>query len=152
MSTIKSDAQWMQLALQYAAQAAAQGEVPVGAIVVRNNELIGHGFNQCVGHHDPSAHAEIRALRMAAKQLQNYRLPGCQRYVTLEPCVMCVVALFQARIARLVYAASDPKTGAVDSVVALTENTMLNHHLQTEGGICAQDSAALLRQFFQARR
>src|SRR5512140_3236840 len=118
----------MQSALEQARKAQAAGEVPVGAVVVKDGEIVGTGFNAPISGHDPTAHAEIRALRDAAQRLGNYRLPGCELYVTLEPCAMCVGAMLHARIARLVYGAADPKTGACGSVIDLFAETELNHH------------------------
>ncbi|MFP5390542.1 MAG: tRNA adenosine(34) deaminase TadA [Gammaproteobacteria bacterium] len=143
---------FMQLALDQAEEAWALGEVPVGAVVVRDGEVIATGFNQPIGRHDPTAHAEIVALRAAADKLGNYRLPGCELYVTLEPCVMCSGAMMHARLARIVYGAPDPKTGACGSVVNLFEQEKLNHHAQVVGGVLADASAAMLRAFFAERR
>jgi tRNA(adenine34) deaminase len=142
----------MAIALELAAEAAGKGEVPVGALVLRDGEIIGRGFNAPIGSHDPTAHAEIMALRDAARRLDNYRLPGCWLYVTLEPCVMCAGAIQHARIERLVYGAADPKTGACGSVVDLFAEARLNHHASVSGGILAQESAALLQRFFAGRR
>ena len=148
----QQDIEWMQLALSQARLAASVGEVPVGSVLVREGELIASAHNQCVSQHDPSAHAEIQVLRQAAASLKNYRLVNTTLYVTLEPCVMCLGALFHARVARLVYAAADPKTGAVDSVLSLGADHRLNHHLSIESGICSEQSADLLRAFFRSRR
>lgn len=142
----------MQIALELAQQAATVGEVPVGAIVVKNGEIIGRGSNAPITTHDPTAHAEIRAMRDAAQHLGNYRLVGCTLYVTLEPCAMCTGAIQHARIAKLVYGASDPKTGACGSVVDLMAEPKLNHHTEITGGILAQECGALLSAFFSARR
>ena len=142
----------MREALELARKAAAAGEVPVGAVVVSAGQVIGRGFNQPISGHDPTAHAEIVALRDAAQQMGNYRLGDCELYVTLEPCVMCSGAIMHARIARLVYGAPDPKTGACGSVVDLFAETRLNHHTQVTGGVLADDAAQLLQQFFAARR
>lgn len=147
-----SDEEYMQLALELAAQAAAAGEVPVGALVVKDGEIIGRGYNAPISSHDPSAHAEIRAMRDAAQNIGNYRLVGCTLYVTLEPCAMCTGAIQHARIARLVYGASDPKTGACGSVVNLMEETRLNHHTDVEGGVMAAECGGVLSAFFAARR
>ncbi len=147
-----SDSDFMQVALDLAQQAAAAGEVPVGAIVVKNGEIIGRGSNAPIGTHDPTAHAEIRAMRDAAQRIGNYRLVGCTLYVTLEPCAMCSGAIQHARIARLIYGASDPKTGACGSVVNLMAEPKLNHHTEVAGGILAQECGALLSNFFSARR
>lgn len=142
----------MQAALLLAKQAQKNGEVPVGAVVVRDGIIIGEGFNRPIAAADPSAHAEIMALRGAGNYLTNYRLPGCTLYVTLEPCVMCIGAIFHARIQRLVYAASDPKTGACGSIVDLPSQTQLNHHLQVDAGILAAEASTLLKQFFAQKR
>jgi len=146
------DELFMRQALLLAEAAAASGEVPVGALVVKDGVVIGQGFNAPIANNDPSAHAEIRALREAAAQLANYRLPGCTLYVTLEPCVMCAGAIHHSRIARLVYGASDPKTGACGSVVDLFAQPKLNHHAQVTKGVMAEESVALLKAFFAARR
>ena len=135
-----------------ARNAMTAGEVPVGAVVVKDGTIVSAGFNAPIGEHDPSAHAEIRALRAAGKALGNYRLPGCELYVTLEPCAMCVGAMLHARIARLVYGAADPKTGACGSVIDLFAEARLNHHATLTSGVLAEDCAALLRDFFSARR
>lgn len=142
----------MRLALAQAAEARAAGEVPVGAVIVKDGEVIARGFNQPIGCDDPTHHAEIAALRAAAAALGNYRLPGCTLYVTLEPCVMCAGAMMHARIARVVYGASDPKTGACGSVLNLFENTQLNHHTVVQGGVLAEECGTLLSDFFAARR
>ena len=146
------DSRFMQLALEQAKQAWALGEVPVGAVVVRDGEVIATGFNQPIGRHDPTAHAEIVALRAAADKLGNYRLPGCELYVTLEPCLMCSGAMMHARLARVVYAAPDPKTGVAGSVVNVFEHDKLNHHTEVVGGLLAEEAATLLRAFFAERR
>ena len=147
-----SDEEYMQLALELAVQAAAVGEVPVGALVVKDGEIIGRGYNAPISSHDPSAHAEIRAMRDAAQNIGNYRLVGCTLYVTLEPCAMCTGAILHARIARLVYGANDPKTGACGSVVNLMEETRLNHHTEVESGVMAVECGGVLSAFFAARR
>lgn len=146
------DESMMRLALEQARRAQQQGEVPVGAVVVRDGEVIGVGFNQPIGAHDPSAHAEIRALRAAAQRLGNYRLVGCDLYVTLEPCAMCAGAIQHARIARVIYGAADPKTGACGSVVDLFDDARLNHHARVRAGVLADECAALLSSFFASRR
>jgi tRNA(adenine34) deaminase len=146
------DIDFMSDALLLAKSAAEAGEVPVGAVVVRENRIIGRGFNAPISRHDPSAHAEIQALRAAANELGNYRLAGCSLYVTLEPCVMCAGAIMHARIARVVYGAADPKTGACGSVVNLFDETRLNHHAQFEGGVLEAECGQLLRDFFRQRR
>jgi len=146
-----SDA-YMRLALEQAQQAWGLGEVPVGAVVVKDGEVIAVGCNQPIGKHDPTAHAEIVALRAAAEKLGNYRLPGCELYVTLEPCVMCSGAMMHARLARVVFGASDPKTGACGSVLNLFEQEQLNHHTEIVGGVMADECGAMLKDFFAARR
>lgn len=146
------EARYMGLALEQARLAWAQGEVPVGAVVVREGEVIAVGYNQPIGRHDPTAHAEIVALRAAAEKLGNYRLPGCELYVTLEPCVMCSGAMMHARLARVVYAADDPKTGACGSVLNLFDEARLNHHTEVLGGVMADEAGALLKGFFAERR
>ncbi|MGI4845760.1 MAG: tRNA adenosine(34) deaminase TadA [Janthinobacterium lividum] len=143
---------YMGLALEQARLAWAEGEVPVGAVVVKDGEVIAAGYNQPIGRHDPTAHAEIVALRAAAARLGNYRLPGCELYVTLEPCVMCSGAMMHARLARVVYAARDPKTGACGSVLDLFEQERLNHHTEVQGGVMADESSNLLKAFFAERR
>lgn len=148
----ETDIRWMREALALAREAGATDEVPVGALVVREGEVVGRGFNRPIGGHDPTAHAEIMAMRDAAHHLGNYRLVDCTLYVTLEPCVMCAGAIMHARIARVVYGAPDPKTGACGSVVDLFAEARLNHHAQVEGGVLAEESASLLSSFFAARR
>jgi tRNA(adenine34) deaminase len=147
-----NDEDYMRAALEQAREAGACGEVPVGAIVVYEGEIVGRGFNQPIGRHDPTAHAEIMALRDAAARLGNYRLPGCELYVTLEPCVMCTGAIMHARIARVVFGARDPKTGVAGSVLDLFAETRLNHHARVEGGLLADDCGHMLSRFFAARR
>lgn len=147
-----TDQEYMQIALALAAEAAALGEVPVGAIVVKDGEIIGRGSNAPIATHDPSAHAEIRAMRAAAATLGNYRLAGCALYVTLEPCAMCAGAIQHARIARLVFGAPDPKTGACGSVINLMQEPRLNHHTTVESGVLAQECGQILSKFFAARR
>jgi len=146
------DALFMQQALSQAHNAWALGEVPVGALVVKDGQVIATGFNQPIGTHDPTAHAEIMALRAAAEILGNYRLPGCELYVTLEPCAMCAGAMMHTRLARVVFGAADPKTGAGGSVVNLFEQEKLNHHTELVGGVMAQECGALLKEFFAERR
>ena len=142
----------MSHALDLARRAQAEGEVPVGAVVVFNDQCIGEGWNRPIGANDPTAHAEIEALRAACLSAGNYRLPGATLYVTLEPCVMCAGAMVHARIARLVFGARDPKAGAAGSVFSILDNDSLNHRVQVEDGVGAAESAALLQSFFQARR
>jgi tRNA(adenine34) deaminase len=146
------ESHYMELALAEAQRAWAAGEVPVGAVVVRDGEVIATGYNQPIGSHDPTAHAEIVALRAAAEKLGNYRLPGCELYVTLEPCVMCSGAMMHARLARVVYAAPDPKTGACGSVTNLFAEDRLNHHTEVVGGLLAEQASAMLKGFFAERR
>jgi tRNA(adenine34) deaminase len=146
------DREFMRDALALAEQAGAAGEVPVGAVVVKDGEIVGRGFNHPISGHDPSAHAEVAALRDAGQRLRNYRLAGCELFVTLEPCAMCVGAILHARIARLVYGAADPKTGACGSVVDLFSEQRLNHHAALEAGVLADEAGALLRDFFARRR
>ena len=148
----QDDRKWMRRALELADCAAAQGEVPIGALVVRADQVLGEGWNQVIGRADPSAHAEIVALRAAAASAGNYRLPGAVVYVTLEPCTMCAGALVHARVARLVFAAREPKAGVVCSNGALLEQAHFNHRVQWEEGILAAESAARLQDFFRARR
>lgn len=147
-----NDDDYMLLALDEARAAGAVDEVPVGAIVVCDGEIVGRGFNQPIRRHDPTAHAEIVALRAAAAQLGNYRLPGCTLYVTLEPCVMCAGAIMQARIARVVFGAAEPKTGAAGSIIDLFAEERLNHHALVEAGVRGDECGALLSSFFAARR
>ncbi len=142
----------MRLALDLAREAAAAGEVPVGALVVRDGEIVGRGFNRPILTHDPTAHAEVVALRDAAQRLGNYRLPGCLLYVTLEPCVMCTGAILHSRIQRVIYGARDPKTGAHGSVIDLFAEPRLNHHADVLGGVLAEECGAMLSGFFAARR
>ena len=146
----------MRLALDQALNAQLAGEVPVGAVIMRNvdgvPQLLATGYNQPIGRHDPTAHAEIVVLRAAARQVGNYRLSGCELYVTLEPCAMCAGAIQHARIARLVWGAKDPKTGACGSVVDLFSQPLLNHHAQVVAQVMAPESAALLQGFFAQRR
>jgi tRNA(adenine34) deaminase len=147
------DARLMQEALACAREAELLGEVPVGAVVVDSTgAVIARAANAPIARHDPTAHAEILALRAAGRALGNYRLPGCVLYVTLEPCAMCVGALVHARLARVVFGAPDPKTGACGSVIDLAADPHLNHRLEVTGGVLAVESAALLKQFFAARR
>jgi tRNA(adenine34) deaminase len=147
-----TDNDFMLIALDLAQQAAIAGEVPVGAIVVKDGVIIGRGSNAPITSHDPTAHAEIRAMRDAAQHLGNYRLVDCTLYVTLEPCAMCTGAIQHARIAKLIYGANDPKTGACGSVVNLMAEPKLNHHTEISGGVLAEQCGALLSSFFSARR
>jgi tRNA(adenine34) deaminase len=148
----EQDIHFMREALALARQAEAAGEVPVGAVVVKDGKIVGRGYNSPISSHDPSAHAEIAALRDTARHLGNYRLTGCELYVTLEPCVMCVGAMFHARIARVIYGARDPKTGAAGSVFNLFTETRLKHHARIEGGVLAEECGKVLSDFFAARR
>jgi tRNA(adenine34) deaminase len=147
-----ADEFYMQLALDLAKSAAQAGEVPVGAIIVKDGVIIGRGSNAPIGKHDPTAHAEIQAMRDAAQYLGNYRLVDCTLYVTLEPCAMCTGAIQHARISRLVYGASDPKTGACGSVVNLMAEPKLNHHAKITSGVMANECGTTLTTFFAARR
>lgn len=147
-----TDLQFMASALLLAERAAAQDEVPVGAVLVENGVVIGEGWNQPVRHHDPTAHAEILALRSGAARLGNYRLEQCTLYATLEPCAMCMGAILNARIKRLVFGAQDPKAGACGSVLDLSRTPGLNHRLDVFGGVLNEEAAAVLKKFFAARR
>jgi tRNA(adenine34) deaminase len=144
--------QFMREALALAKEAAALGEVPVGAVVVKDGEIVGRGYNRPISSADPTAHAEIVALREAAAKAGNYRLPGCELYVTLEPCPMCVGAMVHARIARVVYGAADPKTGACGSIVDLPALSVFNHHGRFEGGTLQAECGEILKRFFAERR
>jgi len=148
----ESDLKWMQHAIELAKRGSQEDEVPVGAVIVLDGKIIGEGWNQPIGHHDPSAHAEIMALRAAGKSIQNYRLLNTTLYVTLEPCVMCAGAIMHARVGRVVFGASDPKAGAAGSVVDLFADPKLNHHVVVEGGLLAVECGTLLSSFFRARR
>ena len=150
--TTRQHQHWMQLALQLAAEAAANDEVPVGAVVVRNGELLGQGFNQVISAADPTAHAEIIALRDAAQKVGNYRLSGATLYVTLEPCTMCAGALVHARIAELIFAAREPRAGVVCSSCQILDEPWYNHKVSWQEGVLAQESSTMLRAFFRARR
>lgn len=147
-----NDEYYMREALSMARSAECLGEVPVGAVVVREGIIVGRGFNSPIGESDPTAHAEIAALRDAARNLENYRLPGCELFVTLEPCAMCAGAILHSRIARVVYGARDPKTGVHGSVVDLFAVERLNHHTRVEGGVLADECSQLLSSFFASRR
>jgi tRNA(adenine34) deaminase len=152
IATADGDNRFMQLALEQAGHAATAGEVPVGAVVVKNGQVIGTGRNAPIGSHDPTAHAEIAALRAAAAALGNYRLDGCDLYVTLEPCAMCSGAMLHARLRRVVFGAPDPKTGAAGSVLDVLADPRINHQTQVKGGVLADDCARLLAGFFRERR
>jgi len=151
-SASEADRRWMQHALALARRAEAAGEVPVGAVVVRDDRLLGEGWNCPIAEHDATAHAEIRALRAACAAVGNYRLPGATLYATLEPCAMCAGAIGHARIERVVYGADDFRAGAVHSIFSVLDEARLNHRVAHVGGVLAEESAALLRAFFRARR
>ncbi len=147
-----NDVEYLQMALSQAREAAAAEEVPVGAVVVLQGRVIGIGQNYVLRTNDPTAHAEVVALRAAAAAIDNYRLVGCTLYSTLEPCSMCAGAMLHARISRLVFAASDPKAGAAGSVLSVLNHPRLNHQVELTGGILAEESAAILQAFFRSRR
>ena len=147
-----SDEIFMRVALELARKAESLGEVPVGAVVVKDGEIVGRGFNAPISRHDPSAHAEMMALRDAAQRLDNYRLVDCELFVTLEPCLMCAGAIMHARIARVVYGASDPKTGACGSVLDVFAERRLNHHAEVTGRVLREECSAMLSNFFALRR
>ena len=146
------DLHWMRQALALALRARDEGEVPVGAVLVQDGVVLGEGWNRTIGEHDPSAHAEIVALRDAGRRARNYRLPGSTLYVTLEPCSMCAMALVHARVRRVVYAAADPKTGAAGSVFDTLVSERHNHRIAVHGGVLAAEAGDLLRTFFRQRR
>ena len=146
------DRQFMQQALDQAKLAAAAGEVPVGAVLVRDGQVISTGFNRPISSSDPSAHAEMMTLRAAAQIESNYRLPGTTLYVTLEPCTMCAGAMLHARVERVVFGAADPKTGAAGSVLNVFSEKRVNHQTQVEGGIMSEECGQILRNFFKERR
>lgn len=148
----KTDEYWMHLALDQARLAAAAGEVPVGAVLVKNNEIVATGFNQPIGSCDPTAHAEVVVLRNAAQILSNYRVPETTLYVTIEPCAMCAGALVHARVQRLVFGAPEPRAGAVVSTLQLLDGGQLNHRIDVSGGVLADQCAALMQTFFRQRR
>jgi tRNA(adenine34) deaminase len=148
----ESDEHWMRHALQLAQRAEAEGEVPVGAVLVREGRVLGEGWNRTIGLHDPSAHAEMIALREAGAQAANYRLPGATLYVTLEPCTMCAGAMIHARLDRLVYGASDPKTGAAGSVFDVLADTRHNCSVKVSGPCLGEECGAVLQAFFRSRR
>jgi tRNA(adenine34) deaminase len=147
-----ADERWMRHALKLARRAQELGEVPVGAVVVKGDEVVAEGWNRPIASHDPSAHAEMVAMREAAASLRNYRLNGLTLYVTLEPCVMCAGAIIHARIARLVFGAPDPRAGAVQSFYDIIAQPRLNHRPEWAGGVLADDCGAILQEFFRARR
>lgn len=152
LETDALDEFWMQRALELARQADAAGEVPVGAVLIRDEQVVGEGWNQPIGSHDPTAHAEIMALRAAANHIGNYRLLDTTLYVTLEPCVMCAGAIIHARVNRVVFGAEDPKTGAAGSVFDILQSDKHNHRVQVRSGVLAQECGSILTDFFKARR
>ncbi len=152
MNALAGTEAFMRRALELARLGGESGEVPVGAVVVLSNEIVGEGFNAPVSLRDPSAHAEIRALRAAGERVGNYRLAGSTIFVTLEPCAMCAGAIMHARVGQLVFGAADPKTGACGSVIDLFSERRLNHHTTVQGGFLAEACAGLLQEFFQSRR
>lgn len=152
MTQTELDQQYMRMAIEQAQLAAQSGEVPVGAVLVRDGQVISRAFNKPIANHDPSAHAEMLALRQAALAEENYRIPGSTLYVTLEPCAMCSGAMLHARIGRVVYGAPDPKTGAAGSVLDLFSSKQINHQTSVEGGIMSEECGQLLRDFFKGRR
>ena len=148
----EADEHWMRHALMLAQRAQAEGEVPVGAVLIKDGEILGEGWNRPITTQDPSAHAEMMALRTAAQKIGNYRLADTTLYVTLEPCIMCAGAITHARVSRLVFGATDPKAGAVNSVYDVIANPKLNHRLEWTGGVLEMECGSLLREFFKARR
>ena len=152
MTQAELDQQYMRMAIEQAQLAAQSGEVPVGAVLVKDGQVISKAFNKPIANHDPSAHAEMLALREAAFAEENYRIPGSTLYVTLEPCAMCSGAMLHARIDRVVYGASDPKTGAAGSVLDIFASKQINHQTSVEGGIMSEECGQLLRDFFKGRR
>jgi tRNA(adenine34) deaminase len=152
MGWSESDLVTMRAALAVAGQGGEEGEVPVGAVVVVNGEVVASAHNETLAAHDPTGHAEIVALRAAGAKLGNHRLPGASLYVTLEPCAMCIAAIAQARVARVVFGAYDPKAGAAGSVIDLTDSKALNHRFEINGGVLAEECGELLRKFFESRR
>ena len=151
-SQLETDLNWMRHALSLAERAQVEGEVPVGAVLVKDGQVIGEGWNRPIAGHDPTAHAEIAALRAGAQTVNNYRIVGATLYVTLEPCVMCAGALIHARVARVVYGAADPKTGAAGGVINIFDAPFVNHRVEYQGGVLAEECGALLSAFFKARR
>jgi tRNA(adenine34) deaminase len=148
----KEDIEYMRLAIKQAELAQESGEVPVGAVVVLDGAVIGTGHNGPIGNNDPSSHAEMVAIRSAAKHLKNYRMPGASLYVTLEPCLMCSGAIMHARISRLIYGTKDPKTGCVHSVLNVFDNKQLNHHAEIKGDVLSEECSEILKDFFRGRR
>ncbi|MBZ5566016.1 MAG: tRNA adenosine(34) deaminase TadA [Acidobacteriia bacterium] len=151
-SRVDDDSHFMRLALREATRGAREQEVPVGAAVVRDGQVLARAHNRPIGLHDPTAHAEVLALRRAARKLGNYRLTGCDLYVTIEPCAMCAGAIVQARVRRVVFGATDPKAGASGSALKVLNHPKLNHQVEVVAGVLAEECATLLRQFFRARR
>jgi tRNA(adenine34) deaminase len=149
---LETDIKWMRHALRLAERAAMEGEVPVGAVLIQNDAVIGEGHNRPIRDHDPTAHAEIMALRAAAHSVQNYRIPATTLYVTLEPCVMCAGAIIHARVSRLVFGATDPKGGAAGSVIDIFGGQFVNHVVKVESGLLEEDCGRLLTAFFRERR
>jgi len=149
---VRDDAAWMQLALEEASLAAVAGEVPVGALVIKDGKIVGRGHNRNLLDNDPTAHAEIVALRQAAARLSNHRLTGCEMFVTIEPCAMCAGAMVHARLARLVYGASDPKAGAVSSVLQVLNHPGLNHKMEVTAGVLERECSEVLQKFFREKR
>ena len=147
-----NDAYYMEIAIEQAKIAKKENEVPVGAVIVRNNEILSVGHNQVIELHDPTAHAEIIAIKRASKMIKNYRLINCHLYVTLEPCLMCAGSIIQARIPKLTFGACDPKSGVVESNLKIFKNQSLNHHTIAKGGVLSEKSVSLLREFFSTRR
>jgi len=149
---VLSDEHWMQIALNLAHQAAQNGEVPVGAVVVKDGQMVGQGYNSPIQRHDPTAHAEMVAMREAALNLGNYRLSGCQLFVTVEPCTMCAGAIAHARFSRLIYGASEPRSGAIASVMQFLDHPASHQHTQVTAGVLAEPCAQVMRDFFKSRR
>jgi len=142
----------MQRAIELAKQAESENEVPVGAVIVKDGNIIAEGWNRPIANHDPTAHAEIQVIRAAAEVLQNYRMPETTLYVTLEPCLMCMGAIVHARVQRIVYGATDPRAGVVESIYTITQDRKLNHHVEVQGGVMAEQCGQLLKDFFRKRR
>jgi tRNA(adenine34) deaminase len=149
---MSSDTKWMKHALALAARAEEEGEVPVGAVLIKDDQIIGEGWNQPISHNDPTAHAEIQAIRDACQKLNNYRLPGTTLYLTLEPCIMCAGAIVHARISRIVIAANEPKSGAAGSCINIFDIEQLNHKVIVDNGLLTEQSSDLLKNFFKLRR
>ena|SRR5438874_11526027 len=152
VNSIQTDEHWMGEALAQALAAQEAGEVPVGAVIVRDGEIVAHGQNRNLRDHDPSAHAEIVAMRQAGQVLGNHRLEGCELFAVIEPCAMCAGAMVHARLKRVVYGAKDPKAGAVDSVIAILNHPKLNHQIEITGGVLEERCSEMLRSFFRAKR